>query len=115
MPSRDVIKRLTALEAAKRPSDELIRIVRIVMPYPHTETFGVSLDMAGRKLFFPGDPDEGKDVLSAMYWLIYPDARRVILATETNEPEADALIIPPCPPDTDLAEYAAQQVQRLKE
>tara|TARA_R100000935_G_C2771162_1_gene137702 strand:+ start:302 stop:649 length:348 start_codon:yes stop_codon:yes gene_type:complete len=115
MLSRDVLKRLDALEAAKLPSDEPIRIIRLVIPHPKTETFGTSLDMSGRKLFFPGDADEGKDVLSAMYWLVYPDARRVILATETNEPDEDALIIPPCPPDTDLAEYAAQQVQRLKE
>lgn len=111
----NLFKRLAALEEAKLPSNEPVRIIRIVMPYPQTETFGTSLDMAGRKLFFPGDPDEGKDVLSAMYWLVYPDARRVILATETNEPDDDALIIPPCPDDTDLAEYAAQQVQRLKE
>lgn len=115
MLSRDVLKRLAALEEAKLPTNEPIRIIRLVMPYPHTETFGVSLDMAGRKLFFPGDTDEGKDVLSAMYWLVYPDARRVILATETNEPDDDAIIIPPCPDDTALAEYAAQQVQRLKE
>lgn len=115
MPSRDVLKRLAALEEAKLPRDEAIKIIRLVIPHPKTETFGTSLDMAGRKLFFPGDTDEGKDVLSAMYWLVYPDARRVILATETNEPDDDALIIPPCPDDTDLAEYAAQQVQRLKE
>lgn len=115
MPSRDVLKRLAALEEAKLPRDEAIKIIRLVIPHPHTETFGVSLNMAGRKLFFPGDIDEGKDVLSAIYWLVYPEGKRVILATETNEPDDDALIIPPCPPDTDLTAYAHQQVARLSE
>jgi hypothetical protein len=109
------MKRLAALEKATLPSDEAIKIIRLVMPYPHGEAFGTSLDMLGRKLFFLGDTGEGSDVLSAMYWMVYPGSKRVMLVTESNAPDHDALIIPPCPPDTDLTEYARQQVARLSE
>lgn len=113
MPSRDVLKRLETLESQEGP-EQGPRIIRLILPHPAEEAIGVSLDMAGRKLYFPGDPEAGKDVLSAMYWLIYPKGGRVILATETGDPDTDALIIPPCPDDIDLDEYAAQQVQRLQ-
>lgn len=112
MLTRDVLKRLKALEEAKVPASEAVKIIRLTSPHPRPESFGTALDMGGRKLFFPGDPSESEDVLAAMYWQIYPEGKRVILATETDEP-GDALIIPPCPPDAKLNEYALQQVARL--
>lgn len=112
MSSRDLLKRLSALEEAKVPASEAVKIIRLTSPHARSESFGTSLDMLGKKLFFPGDPSESKDVLTAMYWKIYPEGKRVILATETDEP-GDALIIPPCPPDAKLNEYALQQVARL--
>lgn len=113
MPTREVLKRLKALEEAKVPASEAVKIIRLVSPHDHSESFGTSLDMLGKKLFFPGDPSESKDVLTAMYWLAYPEGKRVILATETNQPDDDALIIEPCPPSVDVNEYAQEQIGRL--
>lgn len=60
MPSRDVLKRLAALEEAKLPRDEAIKIIRLVIPHPKTETFGTSLDMADRKLFSLATPTKAR-------------------------------------------------------
>ncbi|WP_417422465.1 hypothetical protein [Halomonas sp.] len=113
MPTREVLKRLEALEEAKVPASEAVKIIRLTSPHPRPESFGTALDMGGRKLFFPGDPSESEDVLAAMYWQIYPEGKRVILATETDEPDVDALIIQPCPPGVGLSDYVLEQVERL--
>lgn len=115
MPSRDTIKRLEALEGCTQADSQGPRIIRLVLPHPDRVAIGTSLELAGRMLYFPGDPDEGKDVLAAMYWLAYPTGNRVVIACESVTPPPDAIIIPPCPDDIDLTEYAAQQLQRLKE
>jgi len=113
MPSHDVLKRLEALEGREQPDP--VRIIRLVLPHPDREAIGTSLELAGRTLYFPGDPDAGKDVLSAMHRILYPNGGKVVIACETDEPAADAIIIPPCPDGADLHDYARQQVQRLKE
>ena len=110
---REVLKRLEALESQEAPNQGP-RIIRLVLPTPGEEATGTSIDMGGERLYFPGDVDTGRDLLSAMYWLIYPEGNRVILAIETSVPKYCTQIIPPCPEDTDLDDYARQQVQRLQ-
>ncbi|UYG01772.1 hypothetical protein OCT51_11160 [Halomonas sp. LR3S48] len=112
MPSRDVLKRLDALESQEGPSQGP-RIIRLILPSPGKEPVGISLYMADQRLYVPDDREAGRDLLLAMYWLIYPEGKRVILAIETDVPPPGSLIIPPCPDDVDLDDYARQQVQRL--
>ena len=110
---REVLSRLEALESQEAPNQGP-RIIRLVLPSPGEEPVGISLYMAGRRLYVPEDRDAGRDLLLAIYWLIYPEGNRVILAIETDVPPPGSVIIPPCPEDTDLDDYAREQVQRLQ-
>lgn len=108
------LRRLDALEQSNVPREQAIKIIRLVSPHPPKEDHGTTVELAGKTFYFPGDHEEGKDLLSAMYWLANPDGMRVVLCLEGEQP-ADAIVIPPCPDSIPVQEYARQQFQRLEE
>lgn len=115
MPTRDVIKRLEALEETKAPGANAPRLIVLTSPVPKPDGAGYQRRYGGKKLFFPHDDGAGgKSALWAVHSIMHPSSREVLLVScDKDKPDDDALIIPPCPPDADLSEYARQQVARL--